>query len=633
MSDTSRTHSEPSEASHTATTAHEAATSAHRTGAQLICEALIRAGIDTIFGIPGGAIMPFYHALYGYRDRLRHVLCRHEQGAGHAAEGYARSTGRIGVCIGTSGPGATNLVTPIADAYMDSTPLLAITGQVHGALIGTDAFQETDITGITIPITKHNYLVRDVTALPSVLHEAIHVATTGRPGPVLVDVTKDCQQATCVPDWDVRLDLPGYAPTEPASPRREQQLRDAVRLLRYAERPLIMVGNGVVQSGAADELRTFAEHTGIPVVTTLHGLGAFPEDHPLSLGMPGMHGWVHVNRAIQTCDVLLTIGARFDDRVTGKVSTFAPRARVIHVDVDRAELGKLVTPEIAIHGDAREVLQGLLDAWPAGAEHTTSDRRAAWLREIRELQARHQHRQQYLHRAETSTGALLPHDVYHALNTTLNARGNYRVVTDVGQHQMWAAQLIDWHRPRTHITSGGAGTMGFAVPAALGVALAHPDETVWVVCGDGGFQMTNQELATMRQEGVRNVKIAVINNGYLGMVRQWQQLFERRVYSNTPLSGPDFAALARAYGVHALTVETPDGVRPAIEAAYAHDGPVLIDFRVEREMNVFPIVPQGKSIGEMLLAEPSDDSSDASTSASLRVAPTMTAAALVSPHA
>jgi acetolactate synthase-1/2/3 large subunit len=573
------------------------------TGAQIMCEALIRGGVDTMFGIPGGAIMPFYHAMFGYRDRLRHVLCRHEQGAGHAAEGYARATGRLGVCIGTSGPGATNLVTPIADAYMDSTPLLAITGQVLSSLLGTDAFQETDITGITLPITKHNYLVDDVRDLPRVLDEAMYVARSGRPGPVLVDITKDCQLARCVPEWQVARQLPGYRLA--ASPDHTA-IAQAAAVLSVAKRPLLLVGNGIMQADATAELRAFAEMTGIPVVTTLHGLGAFPDDHPLSLGMPGMHGWVHVNRAIQRCDALLAIGMRFDDRVTGKVSTFAPHARVVHVDLDHAELNKLVRADVAIHADARAALLALLTEWPL---HESRTDRGAWMREINAMRAEYRPRQSYTRRPESAT--LMPHDVYDALDRTLRTRGRYRVVTDVGQHQMWAAQLIGWERPRTHITSGGAGTMGFAVPAALGVALAHPDETVWVICGDGGFQMTNQELATMRQEGVRNVKIAIINNGYLGMVRQWQQLFENRVYSNTPLSGPDFARLAEAYGVTGVTVTDREEVQRAVDAAYAVDGPVVLDFRVEREVNVFPIVPQGKSIGEMLLSEPSTSASTA----------------------
>lgn len=547
-----------------------------------------------IFGIPGGAIMPFYYAMYEYRDKFRHILCRHEQGAGHAAEGYARATGRVGVCVATSGPGATNLVTPIADAWMDSTPLVAITGQVSSLVVGKDAFQETDITGITMPITKHNYLVKRIEDIPYAIKEAFFLANTGRPGPVLVDITKDAQQARAVPNWNIKLALPGYKPTLQGN---RKQIRTAVELLTAAQKPLIMAGNGVIMADATEELRAFAERTGIPVITTLHGLGAFPEDHPLSIGMPGMHGWVHVNRAIQECDVLFNIGGRFDDRVTGKASTFAPNARVIHVDIDPSEIGKNVRTEVPIVGDAKVVLQALIEEMPT-REATE------WMQHIRQLQATHQHKQQYLNRPDTTQ--LLPHDVYAALNRTLNERGNYRVITDVGQHQMWAAQLIDWSRPRSHITSGGSGTMGFAVPAALGAAIAYPDETIWVICGDGGFQMTNQELATIVQEGVTNIKIAIINNGYLGMVRQWQELFEDRRYSHTLLSGPDFARLAEAYGVCGMTVETIDGVEAAIEAAYNHNGTVVIDFRVEREVNVFPMVPQGKSIGDMIEQQPTE---------------------------
>ena len=561
------------------------------TGAQVMCEALIREGVDIIFGIPGGAIMPFYHALAGYGDRLRHVLCRHEQGAGHAAEGFARSTGRVGVCVATSGPGATNLVTPLADAWMDSTPLVAITGQVPRSLLGRDAFQEVDITGITVPITKHNYLVAHADELPYVFREAFFLAASGRPGPVLIDVTKDVQQARLTPNWDVELELPGYRPTYTGNLR---QIRAAAALLRDAERPLIMAGNGVIQSGATEELLALAECTGVPVITTLHGMGAFPEAHHLSLGMPGMHGWVHVNRALQDCDVLLNIGGRFDDRVTGKASTFAPRAAVIHVDIDPSEIGKNVRVAVPIVGDARHVLQALL-------REVTPRSPDGWLEHIRREQSQYQKRHRELVRPEGA--ALMPHDVYAELNRTLNDRGAYRVVTDVGQHQMWAAQLIDWHRPRTHITSGGAGTMGFALPAALGVALAHPDETVWAIVGDGGFQMTNQELSTIVQENVRNVKVAIVNNGYLGMVRQWQQLFENRVYSATPLISPDFAKLAAAHGLVGLTVERSEDVEGAVHQAWQHEGSVVIDFRVEREVNVFPMVPQGKSIGEMLIHE------------------------------
>ena len=560
-----------------------------RTGAQIMCEALVREDVHLIFGIPGGAIMPFYHALWEYREQLHHVLCRHEQGAGHAAEGFARASGRVGVCVGTSGPGATNLVTPIADAWMDGTPLVVITGQVSSALLGTDAFQEVDITGITVPITKHSYLVKRAEDLPRVFAEAFHIARTGRPGPVHIDVTKDAQSASVEPVWGRPIDLPGYAPPRMAG---TTAIRFAAALLAQAKRPLILAGNGVIQSGAAGELTAFAEHTHIPVVTTLHGLGAFSLDHPLALGMPGMHGWVHVNRAIQDCDVLLNIGSRFDDRVTGKAATFAPRATIIHIDVDPAQMGKVVRADIAVVADAREALRALI------AETPPIDTRE-WLAWIRALEATHKPRQAYVRRDRTA--ALMPHDVYDAMNASFAGREDWRVVTDVGQHQMWAAQLLEWRRPRTHITSGGAGTMGFAVPAALGVAMACPTDTVWVVVGDGGFQMTNQELATIEQERVRNVKIAVINNGYLGMVRQWQELFENRRYSGTPLSGPSFALLAEAYGVRAFTVSHASDARGAIDAAWNHPGCALIDFKVEREANVFPMVPAGASIGEMIL--------------------------------
>ena len=563
-----------------------------RTGAQIMCEALVREGVEVLFGIPGGAIMPFYHALPEYDEQLRHILCRHEQGAGHAAEGYARASGRVGVCVATSGPGATNLVTPIADAWMDSTPIVAITGQVGSALLGTDAFQETDITGITLPITKHSFLVTDPHELPRVFREAFHIASTGRKGPVLIDVTKDAQQARIVPEWDVAMNLPGYRPTYQGN---ERQVREAARMIGEAERPLILAGGGVIWSGGADALRRLAEKTGIPVITTLQGKGGFPEDHPLALGMPGMHGWVHVNRAIQECDVLFNVGGRFDDRVTGKASTFAPHAKIIHVDIDPSEIGKIVRVDVPIVGDARLVLEALIEAV---APRDTG----IWMQHIRELQAAHEPKQAYRRRPETDT--VMPHDVYASFDAIARERGNYKVVTDVGQHQMWAAQLIEWRDPSTHITSGGAGTMGFSVPAALGAAVACPDQTIWVICGDGGFQMTNQELATIKQEDIRNIKIAVINNGYLGMVRQWQELFEGRRYSGTPLSGPDFALLAEAYGHVGLRVDEPGEVEAAIERAWDHDGCVLIDFRVERESNVFPIVPQGRSIGEMMTAAP-----------------------------
>src|SRR5262249_43216663 len=408
--------------------------SEQRTGAQIMCEALIRDGIEVMFGIPGGAIMPFYYAMWEYRDQLRHVLCRHEQGAGHAAEGYARSTGKLGVCIGTSGPGTTNLVTAIADAWMDSTPLLAITGQVSSLVLGKDAFQETDITGITMPITKHNYLVKKVDELPYVFKEAIHIATTGRPGPVLVDVTKDAQMAHTVPNWDVKLNLPGYKPTYHGN---RKQIREAIRLMAEAKKPLIISGNGVIMSGAIDELRQLAERTRIPVITTLHGIGSFPEDHPLALGMPGMHGWVHINRAIQECDVLFNIGGRFDDRVAGKASTFAPNAKVIHVDIHPSEIGKNVKVTVPIVGDARHVLTALLEELGAANLGDLYGHASDWMEHIRDMEAKHKGKQQYVNRAKAEGWALPPHDVYAALTSTLNARGNYRVVTDVGQHQMW----------------------------------------------------------------------------------------------------------------------------------------------------------------------------------------------------
>ncbi|NNJ10729.1 biosynthetic-type acetolactate synthase large subunit [Chloroflexales bacterium ZM16-3] len=573
-----------------------------RTGAQVMCEALIREGVDVMFGVPGGAIMPFYHAMWEYREQLRHVLCRHEQGAGHAAEGYARSTGRIGVCIGTSGPGVTNLVTPIADAMMDSTPLLAICGQVSSTVLGKDAFQETDITGITMPITKHNYLVKRAEDLPYVFKEAIHIATTGRPGPVLIDITKDAMQKSTVPDWDVKLNLPGYKPNYHGN---RKQIREALKLLAHAKKPVIISGNGVVMSGASDELRMFAEKLRIPVITTLHGIGSLPESHPLNIGMPGMHGWVHGNKAIQECDVLFNIGGRFDDRVTGKASTFAPNAKVIHVDIDPSEIGKNVKVAVPIVGDARNVLLALLEEMPAQEELSELHGNASdWMEHIRDLQDKHQGKQQYKNRSASAGMTLPPHDVFDALNATLAKNGNYVLVTDVGQHQMWAAQLLDFNAgPRTHITSGGAATMGFSVPASLGVAVAHPEKTVWVVCGDGGFQMTNQEMATIIQEGIKNIKVMIINNGYLGMVRQWQELFEGKRYSGTPLSGPNFAKLAEAYYWKGITVERSADVQAAIDEAMATDGPVLIDFQVEREVNVFPMVPQNKSIGEMIVNE------------------------------
>ena len=558
-----------------------------RTGAQIMCEALLREGADLIFGYPGGAIMPFYHALPEYP--IRHVLVRHEQGAGHAAEGYARACGKVGVCVATSGPGATNLVTALADAMMDSTPIVAITGQVATTFIGRDAFQETDVTGITQPITKHNYLVTRVEDLAHVFQEAFHIARTGRPGPVLIDVAKDVQNARIVPDWDTKINLPGYKPTYQGN---RKQIREAIKLIGAARKPLIMAGRGVMLSEAFGELRELAERTGIPVITTLHGIGAFPENHPLALGMSGMHGWVHNNRAIQECDLLFNIGGRFDDRVTGKTATFAPHAKIIHLDLDPSEIGKNVRADVPIVGDAKKVLQVLLEELPT---RECED----WLQHIRDMQEKHSPKQQY---TRPDTEMFMPHDVYAVLTRKLNERGNYHVCTDVGQHQMWAAQLIEWLEPHTHITSGGLGTMGFALPAAVGAQMAKPDATVWVIAGDGGFQMNIQELATVVQEGLP-LKIAIINNGYLGMVRQWQELFHERRYSATPMWSPDFVAVAAAYGIPGICVRDQSQVESAIETAYATPGPVLIDFQVEREVNVYPMVAPGASISDMITGE------------------------------
>ncbi len=560
-----------------------------RTGAQIMCEALLREGVDVIFGYPGGAIMPFYHALGDYPE-LHHVLVRHEQAAGHAAEGYARVSGKVGVCVATSGPGATNLVTAIADAMMDSVPIVAITGQVAAQFIGKDAFQETDVTGITQPITKHNYLVTDIEDLPYVFKEAFHIARTGRPGPVLIDVAKNAQVARTVPQWPEKLHLPGYKPNYEGNRR---QIREAIKLIGAAQMPLILAGRGVHVSGAMAELRELAERTGIPVITTLLGIGAFPEDHPLSLGMPGMHGWVHNNRAIQECDLIVNIGSRFDDRVTGKTSTFASNAKIIHIDIDPSEIGKNIRVDVPIVGDAQQVLRAML------AELPERDTRA-WVQQIHAIRAAHSHKQQY---ARPNTDIFMPHDVFDALSRIVNERGAYRVCTDVGQHQMWAAQLIEWLLPHSHITSGGLGTMGFALPAAIGAQFAAPNETVWAVAGDGGFQMNIQELATIVQEGLP-IKIAIINNGYLGMVRQWQELFHERRYSATPMWSPNFVKVAEAYGIPGMAITHQDQVEDAINTAYATPGPVLLEFQVEREVNVFPMVAPGASIHEMLTEAP-----------------------------
>jgi acetolactate synthase-1/2/3 large subunit len=556
------------------------------TGAQILCRTLVEEGVDLLFGYPGGAIMPFYHALPEYPG-LRHVLVRHEQAAAHAADGYARASGRPGVCVATSGPGATNLVTGLATAHMDNTPLVAITGQVPRAMIGRDAFQETDIIGITQPITKHSRLVEDVEELAVAVHEAFAVAREGRPGPVLLDVPKDVQNQ--------KLEVEGTgngSRSLAADGRREglagrptpTALVEAARLIGRAERPLIMAGHGVILSAAYGELRALAERTGIPVITTLLGISAFPESHPLHLGMPGMHGEVHVNRAIQQADLIIGVGLRFDDRVTGNLAAFARSAKVIHIELDPSEIGKNVPVAVALVGDAREILRELL----AALEPRHCD---AWRGEIASFMRP---------RVDSFKGGLAPEGILSALEQA--SAGRCTIVSDVGQHQMWVAKLFRYQRPNTHITSGGLGTMGFAVPAAMGVVLARPGEPVWAISGDGGFQMNMQEIATMVQEGIP-VKMAIFNNGYLGMVRQWQQFFHGRRYSATPIWSPDYVRLAAAYGIPGWRVERGDQVDDVLRAALAHEGPALVEFLIEQEANVFPMIPPGASLSEPIESE------------------------------
>jgi acetolactate synthase-1/2/3 large subunit len=552
------------------------------TGAQILCRTLLERGVDVVFGYPGGAIMPFYHALPEYPG-LRHVLVRHEQAAAHAADGYARATGRAGVCVATSGPGATNLVTGLATAHMDNTPVVAITGQVPRAMMGRDAFQETDIIGITQPITKHSVLVEEVEDLADAVREAFAVALEGRPGPVLVDVPKDVQAAKA--RW---RPAPSDAPWDRSAPppyRPDALLDEAVRLLSTAHRPLIMAGHGVILAGAYAALRTVAERTGIPVITTLLGISSFPEAHPLHLGMPGMHGEVHVNRAIQQADLILGVGLRFDDRVTGNLAGFARGAKVIHIDLDPSEIGKNVPTDVGLVGDARVLLETLAARVPARDCE-------AWRAEIAGL---------VRPRADSFREGLSPEAILSAIADA--SAGRCTVVSDVGQHQMWVAKLFRYQLPNTHITSGGLGTMGFAVPAAMGVALARPDEPVWAISGDGGFQMNLQEMATMVQESIP-VKMAVFNNGYLGMVRQWQQFFHGRRYSATPIWSPDYVRLAEAYGIHGRRIAGVAGLEHAVREAVEHPGPVLLEFMIEQEANVFPMIPPGASLSDAIEGEP-----------------------------
>ncbi|MBA0051742.1 acetolactate synthase large subunit [Streptomyces sp. AJS327] len=575
------------------------------TGAQSLIRSLEEVGVDTVFGIPGGAILPAYDPMMD-SGRVRHVLVRHEQGAGHAATGYAQATGKVGVCMATSGPGATNLVTPIADAHMDSVPMVAITGQVASAAIGTDAFQEADICGITMPVTKHNFLVTDGAEIPRTIAEAFHVASTGRPGPVLVDIAKDALQGTTVFSWPPAADLPGYRPvTKPHG----KQIREAARLVRDARRPVLYVGGGVLKSGATAELKVLAELTGAPVTTTLMGIGAFPDSHPQHLGMPGMHGTVAAVTALQKADLIVALGARFDDRVTGRLDSFAPHAKVVHADIDPAEIGKNRAADVPIVGDAREVLADLIVAVQSELEGNAEAGSGypewwALLNRWREAYP--------LGYDLPRDGSLAPQQVIERLGQ-LAPEGTV-FAAGVGQHQMWAAHFIRYEKPATWLNSGGLGTMGYAVPAALGAKTGSPESTVWAVDGDGCFQMTNQELATAALNNIP-IKVAIINNGALGMVRQWQTLFYNQRYSNTVLHEgagaghgrgtrcPDFVKLAEAMGCVGLRCEDPEELDAVIEKANAiNDRPVVVDFIVHEDAMVWPMVAAGTSNDEVMAA-------------------------------
>jgi acetolactate synthase-1/2/3 large subunit len=567
------------------------------TGAQSLVLSLETVGVDVVFGIPGGAILPLYDPLMDSAT-VRHILVRHEQGAGHAAEGYAHATGRVGVCMATSGPGATNLVTPIADAYMDSVPMVAITGQVPSAAIGTDAFQEADISGITIPITKHNYLVTDPDEIPRAIAEAFHIAGTGRPGPVLVDVAKDTLQAKTTFSWPARMDLPGYRPV--ARPHAKQ-VREAARLLAEARRPVLYVGGGVVKARASAVLRRLVDVSGAPVVTTLMARGVLPDSHPQHLGMPGMHGTVAAVTALQKADLIVSLGARFDDRVTGRLSTFAPHATIVHADIDPAEISKNRVADVPIVGDALDVIIELVAALEAerAADHVGD--LTEWWAQLDGWRTTYP-----LGYAAAPEGEVSPQHVIQRIGEIAGPEAVY--AAGVGQHQMWAAQFIRYEHPNTWINSGGLGTMGFAVPAAMGAKVGRPDATVWAIDGDGCFQMTNQELATCVINDIP-IKVAVINNGSLGMVRQWQTLFYNERYSNTDLQRagdrrvPDFVKLAEAYGCVGLRCERPDDVDATIEKAMAiDDAPVVVDFVVHKDAMVWPMVPAGVSNDDIQVA-------------------------------
>lgn len=550
------------------------------TGAQILCESLVKEGVDVIFGFPGGAVIPLYDTLPQY-PQLRHILVRHEQGAAHAADGYARATGKVGVCFATSGPGATNLVTGIANAFLDSVPIIAVTGQVRRDFIGRDAFQETDITGITLPITKHNNLVMDVDELATIIKQAFHLARTGRPGPILIDIPRDVFLEQTEFHYPDKIDLPGYKPTLQGHPT---QIKKAAKMINEAKRPIIIAGRGVNVSKAYDELRQLAEAAQIPVVTTLLGVGCFPENHALSYGMVGMHGMVYANYAIENADVLIAIGMRFDDRVTGKISAFAPHAHIVHIDIDPAEIGKNVRADVPIVGDVKMVLQTL-------NKQIVPVDRLGWVNQMDDWRKEHPSID------IRDDDGLLPQYVVRQIYEV--TRGEAIIVTGVGQHQMWAAQHYFFNKPNALISSGGLGAMGFGLPAAMGAQIGCPDTAVWCIDGDGSFQMTIQELGAIVQEQAP-VKIAIINNGYLGMVRQWQQLFYKGRYVATPISCPDFVKIAEGYGMPALRVKRREEVTPAIEQAMAHNGPFLIDFMVEQEENVYPMMPPGATVAEII---------------------------------
>ena len=550
-------------------------------GAQILWECLQREGVEVAFGITGGAVIPIYHELPNYP--IRHITVRHEQAAAHAADGYARATGKVGVCIATSGPGATNLVTGIATAYMDSAPVVAITGQVSSSVLGSDSFQEVDITGITMPITKHNYLVTKVDQIAPAVKEAFHIARTGRPGPVHIDITKDAQLAETEFEYPATVHLPGYKPNFRGNLR---QIRQAADMINAAAKPVIIAGRGIQIAHAEQELCALAERAQIPIVTTLLGKSTIRESHPLCLGMGGMHGEAVTNLAMQVSDLIIGIGTRFDDRLTSAARTFAPLAKIIHIDIDPAEISKRIRVDLPIVGDAANILRELV---PLVEEKT----HGSWISQLEEW--REESRARDILWRETDE--LVPQYVVRSVWEI--TEGQAIMVSDVGQNQMWEAQYYLHERPAGLITSGGLGTMGFALPAAMGVAVGRPDCQVWVVAGDGGFQMTCQELATVVQEGLP-IKIALLNNGYLGMVRQWQELFYRANYSGTPILGPDFAKLAEAYGVPGLTVKDKADVSTAVREAKRIAGPALIDFQIEREHNVFPMVPAGEPIDKMI---------------------------------